>query len=311
LLGFSLYIYESAFFPPFITLKQSEKNQRGLPENIMFERAAIKKLLKNIDHKPLSILEEKALLERVVYHHDAQARHRLVEANQRFVIRVALQFCNQGLSVSDLIQEGNLGLIEAIDRFDLDKNCRLVSYAAWWIRLFIQRAIEQKSRTVTIPINKIAALKKIKNFEYGFIKTMGRKPSYAEIADGIGMELEKVAYIYNLGTSSVSIYAEDDDGQTIEDRLEDHSADHLRSGLWLTELKNQVSKALDLLTTREQDVLRCRFGLSDDETPRSLRQTGRELGLSAEGVRQIQAQALRKLSDPEFGASLQGYLQAV
>lgn len=277
----------------------------------MYERAAIKKLLKGIDHKPLTVKEEKALMTRAVNKKDAEARTRLIEANQRFVVRVALQYRNQGLTVSDLIQEGNLGLIEAIDRFDLSKNCRLVSYAAWWIRLYIQRAIEQKSRTVTIPINKIGTLKKIKNFEYSFVKTHGRQPSYAEIGKGIGLEADKVEYIANLGTSSVSLYAEDDDGQTIEDRLEINEAEPLRRRLWLGELTDHVQKALDLLSTKEKDVLNCRFGLDETDTPKSLRQTGKKLGLSAEGVRQIQAQALRKLKDPEFSSPLSGFLQTV
>lgn len=276
----------------------------------MFERAAIKKQLKGIDHQPVTPAEERELLLRVVKHNDEEARIRLIEANQRFVVRVALQFRNQGMTIPDLIQEGNLGLIEAIDRFDLDKNCRLVSYAAWWIRLYIQRAIEQKSRTVTIPINKIGSLKKIKNFEYGFIKNYARKPSFAEIAKGIGMEIDKVEYIYNLGTSSISIYAEDEEGQTMEDRLIVNDEEPLRSHLWLDELKRKVKKALGLLSPKEKDVICCRFGLDDEDNPQSLRQTGRQLGLSAEGVRQIQAQALRKLGDPEFGAGLQSFLQA-
>lgn len=277
----------------------------------MFDRAIIKQQLKGIDHRPVSPEEEKILLEKVVRHDDSSARARLVEANQRFVVRMALQYRNQGLTVSDLIQEGNLGLMEAIDRFDLDRNCRLVSYAAWWIRLFIQRAIEQKSRTVTIPINKISTLKKIKNFEYGFVKSHGRKPSYEEIGQGIGMPAEKIEYISNLGTSTISLFAEDEDGQCIQDRLEVDVAEPLRRNLWLSELKRQIGRALEMLSPKEKDVLSCRFGLHEDEVIYSLRQTGRKLGLSAEGVRQIQAQALKKLGDPEFGAGLNGFLQAV
>lgn len=270
-----------------------------------FDGISIKKLLKGIDHKPLSSSEECELLAKAAKG-DAQARGRLVETNQRFVIRMAISFRNQGLSLADLIQEGNLGLIEAIDRYDPSKMCRLISYAAWWIRLYMQRAIEQKSRTVTIPINKVGTLKKIKNFEYGFIKMNGRKPTYKEIGKAIGMETDKVEYIYNLGTSTISIHVEDDEGQTIEDRLEVDEAEPMRENVWLNELTRCVMKALNLLTPREQDVLRCRFGL-DTGNPASLRQAGRRLGLSAEGVRQIQAQALKKLKDPEFAIGLRAF----
>ncbi|HXK95826.1 MAG TPA: sigma-70 family RNA polymerase sigma factor, partial [bacterium] len=177
-----------------------------------------------------------------------------------------------------------------------------------WIRLYMQRAVEQKSRTVTIPINKVGSLKKIKNFEYGFIKTHGRKPNYREIAEGIGMDVDKVEYIANLGTTTVSLHAEDDEGQAIEDHLEVHEEEPLRRRLWLEELNHKVSQALALLTPKEQDVIRCRFGL-DNEDPASLRQAGRRLGLSAEGVRQIQAQALKKLQDPEFAVGLSAFIQ--
>ncbi len=274
-----------------------------------YDGISIKRLLKGIDHRPLAPSEESDLLALAAIG-DVNARDRLVEANQRFVVRMAISFRNQGLSLADLIQEGNIGLIEAIDRYDPGKQCRLISYAAWWIRLYMQRAIEQKSRTVTIPINKVGALKKIKNFEYGFVKSHGRKPAYNEIGKALGMPADKVEYIYNLGTSTVSIHVEDEDGQTIEDRLEIDEAETLRGKVWLSELARTVSKALNLLTPREQDVLRCRFGL-DSGSPASLRQAGRHLGLSAEGVRQIQAQALKKLQDPQFAAGLHAFAQAM
>ena len=275
-----------------------------------YEGTSIKRLLKGVQHKPLETEEEKQFLRKAGKGNMA-ARDRLVEANQRFVIRMAISFRNQGISIADLIQEGNLGLIEAIDRYDPLKKCRLISYAAWWIRLYMQRAIEQKSRTVTIPINKVGTLKKIKNFEYGFIKSRGRKPNFEEIAEAIGLDKEKVEYVYNLGTSTLSIHAEDEEGQSMEDHLEINETEPLRHRLWLEELKHCITKALHALTPKEQDVLRCRFGLDDDHSPVSLRQAGRILGLSAEGVRQIQAQALRKLRSPEFSSGLQVFMPAV
>ena len=277
---------------------------------MIYEGTSIKKLLRGVQHKPLDPVEEKAFLKKA-RKGLSPARDRLVEANQRFVIRMAISFRNQGISIADLVQEGNLGLIEAIDRYDPKKKCRLISYAAWWIRLYMQRAIEQKSRTVTIPINKVGTLKKIKNFEYGFVKSHGRKPTYEEIGKAVGIDKEKVEYIYHLGTTTLSIHAEDEEGQSMEDHLEVNEAEPLRNQLWLEELKHGVAKALSALTPKEQDVLRCRFGLDNNDTPVSLRQAGRILGLSAEGVRQIQAQALKKLRSPEYGSGLQMFLQAV
>ncbi len=271
-----------------------------------YDGISIKRQLKGMKHKPLQVEEEKELLKKAMKG-DIEARSRLVESNQRFIVRMAYSYRNQGLSLTDLIQEGNLGLIEAIDRFDMDKNCRLISYAAWWIRLYMQRALEQKSRTVTIPINKVGTLKKIKNFEYSFTKGHGRKPTYQEIAEGIGMDEAKVKYISNLGTTTVSIHVEDEEGQTIEDRLEVDDAEPLRQRLWEQELMDSMKKALKMLTPKEQKVLRCRFGLNSKD-PASLRKAGRELGLSAEGVRQIQAQAMAKLRDPEFGSGLHTFV---
>lgn len=266
------------------------------------ETQSIKQMLRNIDHQPLAVEEEKKLLRRAK-RRVRKARDRLVEANQRFVVRMAIQYSNQGLSVTDLVQEGNLGLMEAIDRYDFARECRLISYASWWIRLYMQRAIEQKSRTVTIPINKVASLKKIRNFEYNYVKTNGKKPSYEEIGVEIDMPADKVEKICNLGTSSVSIHSEDEDGQCMEDRLSFDQSDELHHTIWLGQLKHRLHNALSRLSQREQAVLECRFGLQEDD-PLSLRQAGRKLGLSAEGVRQIQAQAIRKLRDPDIGGGL-------
>lgn len=272
----------------------------------MTESAEIKRYLSGVKHNPLSAKDELKLLKKA-HKGDATARDTLVEANQRFIVKTAFQFRNQGLTFSDLLQEGNLGLIEAIDRFDFAKECRLISYAAWWIRLYMQRAIEQKSRTVTIPINKISSLKKIRNFEYGYVKSNGRKPSYDEIGKAIDMDAAKVEKIYHIGTSTVSVHAEDEEGQSIEERLQVDEREGVHRSLWLDELGSAVNAALNLLSPREKDVIACRFGLNGHDDPASLRQAGKRLGLSAEGVRQIQAQAIQKLRDPEFGARLQMY----
>lgn len=271
-----------------------------------FEGISVKRMLQNVHHQPLTASQEIALL-RESKRGDSDARDRLVEANQRFVVRMALSYRNQGLAVSDLVQEGTLGLIEAIDRYDESKNCRLISYAAWWIRLFMQRAVEQKSRTVTIPINKVATLKKIRNFEYNYIKSNGKKPSYTEISESVGLKPEKVEAIYHMGTSSISLYAEDEEGQSIEHRLQCDDRETLRNNIWEDQLNTCMDRALNQLSNREKAVLSCRFGLGGQD-PLSLRQAGKKLGLSAEGVRQIQAQAINKLRDPSIGGLLGAFV---
>lgn len=271
------------------------------------EDISVRTLLQGVKHKPLMKDEEQKHL-KLARKGNSESRDLLIEANQRFVVRMAQRYRNQGISLADLIQDGNLGLIEAIDRYDNRRRCRLISYAAWWIRLYMQRAVEQKSRTVNIPINKITSLKKIRDFEYGFIKQNGRKPYYSEIAKAIGLSEEKVAYIYHLGTSSISLHAEDEDGQSMEHRLEFDIREDLMDYLYESQLLDRVEKAMMKLTPREQDVIRCRFGLNYQSEQHSLRQAGQELGLSAEGVRQIQAQAFKKLSDPAQNSNLHSYL---
>lgn len=271
------------------------------------EDISIRTLMQGVKHKPLTKEEEQIHL-KLARKGKRESRDLLIEANQRFVVRLAQRYRNQGISIADLIQEGNLGLIEAIDRYDNRRRCRLISYAAWWIRLYMQRAVEQKSRTVNIPINKITSLKKIRDFEYGFVKQNGRKPFYSEISKAVGLSEEKVAYIYHLGTSSVSLNAEDEDGQSMEHRLELDIRDDLTDYLYESQLLDRVEKAMNNLTPRERDVIRCRFGLDYQSEPHSLRQAGLHLGLSAEGVRQIQAQAFKKLSDPAQSGQLRSYL---
>lgn len=264
----------------------------------MKEMNLVKHMLRHIEHEPLSPEEEIRLL-KAAKRGRRKERDRLVEANQRFVVRLAIYYRNQGLSIPDLIQEGNLGLIEAIDRYDFSKNCRLISYAAWWIRLYIQRAIEQKSRTVSIPINKVATLKKIRNYEFTYMKANGKKPSFQEIGEAMGLPADKVETIYHLGTSTVSIHAEDEDGQSIEDCFPVDDTEQLHQQIWVDQLRQRLDEAMTQLTSKERAVLSCRYGLEPDQDALSLRQAGKKLGLSAEGVRQIQAQAIDKLRNPE------------
>lgn len=274
-----------------------------------FEGISFKKVLQGTNHEPIAPHDERELILRCK-NGDRAARDRLVEGNQRFVIRMAISMRDQGLPVADLIQEGNLGLIEAIERFDPARGCRLISYGSWWIRLYMQRAIEQKSRTVTIPINKIAMLKKIRNFEFTFSKLNGRSPYLDETAMELGVTPEKIEDVLNSTTGCHSIHAMDDNGQTLEQKMTVLEKGTLQKTIWLNELRGRVKRAMAALTDREQAVLSHRFGLEGNSDPLSLRQVGRRLGLSAEGVRQIQEQALLKLRGENVAPILEQFYTA-
>ena len=274
-----------------------------------FEGISFKKFLRGINHEPISPAEEKELIRRFKLG-DKDARIRLIEGNQRFVIRMAMGMREQGLPIADLIQEGNLGLMEALERFDPARECRLISYGSWWIRLYMQRAIEQKSRTVTIPINKICLLKKIRNFEFTFGKQIGREPFDDEIAEVLGVPVEKIEEAKRSASTCHSIHVQDDNGQTLEHKVPALDNGPLFHGIWLSELKKKIKRAMDVLTDRERAVISHRFGLEDIPEPLSLRQVGRNLGLSAEGVRQIQEQALRKLRGEDVVPLLEQFYAA-
>jgi len=275
-----------------------------------FEGINLKRFLCGVNHTPLEADEERKLIRRF-RRGSKSARDRLIEANQRFIIRMALQMRNQGLPVADLIQEGNLGLIEALDRFDPGRNCRLISYASWWIRLYMQRAIDHKVRPVTIPINKVGALKRIKNVQHTYLKCEGRLPTPQEVSRRTGIPADKVEYISGLSSVFYSIYDDDEEGRPVEHHLPVHTKVPLHSKIWLGELSDRLHRAMQCLSPRERAVIQSRFGLGELAGPSSLRQAGKQLGLSAEGVRQIQKQALQKLRGADNLRLLGGFLMAV
>lgn len=275
-----------------------------------FEGIDLKRFLRGINHTPLTAEEERKIVRRF-RRGDKTARDRLIEANQRFVIRMALQIRDQGLPLADLIQEGNLGLIEALRRFDPKRNCRLISYACWWIRLYMQRAVDHKSRPVNIPINKVGALKRIKSVEHTFLKSEGRLPTSREVSQATGIPADKVEEISALSSVFYSIYAQDDEGQPMEYHLPVHIRGPLQRKIWLGELRDRLHRVMECLSPRERAVIQSRFGLVELTEPASLRQAGKQLGLSAEGVRQIQEQALKKLRGAENLSLLEGFLMAV
>ncbi len=259
------------------------------------------------DDTPLTVEEERKLV-RKFRRGNEEARRRLIEANMRFVVKTALQYKSQGMSLEDLIQEGNLGLIEALEKFDPNKGCRLITYASWWIRLYIQRSIEQRSRTVNLPINKLDTLRKIRSFETTFEMQNGRKPTNEEIADHLRIPERRVQEVQELAPSFCSFYNQDDDQPGLERTLTDDRSVSASDRLSSKEMRNRLRRAMQVLNGREKEVLAWRFGLFPNGDTHSLRQIGQKLGLSAEGVRRIEAQALEKLRRPRVRMQIEGLL---
>lgn len=274
-----------------------------------FEGISFKRFLRGTNHEPIPVEEERRLIKRCM-RGDRKARIRLIEGNQRFIIRVAMNMRDQGMPLADLIQEGNLGLIEALRRFDPERGCRLISYGAWWIRLYMQRCIEQKSRTVNIPINKISMLKKIRNVEFTFRKMHGRDPHDDEIASELDLPVKKIVEAQLSASSCHSFQAPDENGQSMEEKMPIDDTDLLTHSIWVSELSGSLKRAMEILTERERVVLAHRFGLNGIPEPLSLRQVGKRIGLSAEGVRQIQEQALTKLRGEDAAPLLEDFCAA-
>ncbi len=257
---------------------------------------------KHVNHmaptEPLTAEQEREFIHRH-QQGDSYARKRLIESNIRFVIKLALQFRNQGLSLADLIQEGNLGLIEALDKFKPEKKCRLITYASWWIRLYLQRSIEQKTRSVNLPINKLELIRKVRSFESTFEMRKGRKPYKEEIAKALNENVEKIENIDNYAPSFHALSSQDEEHPGLEKVLVDESLVDQREIVWQKEAENRLSRAMNCLNPREREVLFHRY-VEGEGKKLSLRKVGKLMGLSAEGVRRIEEQAMRKLRHPKI-----------
>lgn len=258
---------------------------------------------------PLSPAEEREMLRRY-QKGDMEARRRLIESNLRFVIKVALHYRNNGLSLADLIQEGNLGLIEALEKFDPTKKCRLITYASWWIRLYIQRALEQKTRQINLPINKGEILRKIRLCDEMFLKTHGRNPSLQEISDEMGIDVKKIEEILDNSPSFQTLHALDEDHPGWESVLVDDQSQNPREKMCDKEAWRRLCTAMEVLSHREREVLIRRYRIFEDGKRISLRKVGQSMGLSAEGVRRIEEQAMIKLRRPNIRRRMESLFAA-
>ena len=259
----------------------------------------VKIYLKEIGRVPLlSMDEEKQLAERMAQG-DSSAKKRLCEANLRLVVSIAKKYVGRGMQFLDLIQEGNLGLLKAVEKFDYNKGFKFSTYATWWIRQAITRAIADQARTIRIPVHMVETITRVKKATSQLLHETGREPTPEEIAERLGMPVERVCEVMRIAQDPVSLetpIGEEEDSH-LGDFIEDENALAPEDAASLMLLKEQLDKVLSTLTEREAKVLRLRFGLEDGRS-RTLEEVGKEFDVTRERIRQIEAKALRKLRHP-------------
>lgn len=269
----------------------------------------VRMYLREIGRIPLLSYEEELEIAEKVLEGDEEAKQRLAESNLRLVVSIAKKYVGRGMLFLDLIQEGNMGLIKAVDKFDYKKGFKFSTYATWWIRQAITRAIADQARTIRIPVHMVETINKLIRTSRHLLQKLGREPSPDEIAEELEMPVEKVMEIQKIAQDPVSLetpIGEEDDshlGDFIQD--EDSPAPHDSAAYTL--LKEQLEEVMNTLTPREAKVLKLRFGLEDGKA-RTLEEVGREFAVTRERIRQIEAKALRKLRHPSRSKKLRDYM---
>ena len=269
----------------------------------------VKVYLKEIGRVPLLSSEEEIDLAIRIANGDVQAKQRLSEANLRLVVSIAKRYLGRGMQFLDLIQEGNLGLIKAVDKFDYTKGFKFSTYATWWIRQAITRAIADQARTIRIPVHMVETINKVKKVQSQLLHQNGHEPTPDEIADELDLPVDKVREIMRVAQEPVSLetpIGEEEDSH-LGDFIPDDGAPAPADAASHTMLREQLSDVLSTLTPREEKVLRLRFGLEDGR-PRTLEEVGKEFDVTRERIRQIEAKALRKLRHPSRSKKLKDFL---
>ncbi|MFW5630343.1 MAG: RNA polymerase sigma factor RpoD [Acetivibrio ethanolgignens] len=268
----------------------------------------VKQYLKEIGGYPLLSIEEEIELAKKIENGDEAAKQTLAESNLRLVVSIAKRYVGRGLSFLDLIQEGNLGLIKAVEKFDYSKGYKFSTYATWWIRQAITRSIADQSRTIRIPVHMSEVINKTYRVSRSLLQELGREPSEQELADAMNLPIEKVREILKVSADPISLdtpIGEEDDSH-LGDFIKDDTVVGPEDAAAYAVLQDQITKLLDTLTEREQRVLILRFGLKDGRT-RTLEEVGKEFNVTRERIRQIEAKALRKLRHPSRARMLKGY----
>ncbi|GAE89096.1 RNA polymerase sigma factor RpoD [Acetivibrio straminisolvens] len=280
----------------------------SIPEGISIDDP-VRMYLKEIGKVPLLTADEEIELAHRMEQGDTEAKRRLAEANLRLVVSIAKRYVGRGMLFLDLIQEGNLGLIKAVEKFDYRKGFKFSTYATWWIRQAITRAIADQARTIRIPVHMVETINKLIRVSRQLLQELGREPHPEEIAKEMNMPVEKVREIMKISQEPVSLetpIGEEEDSH-LGDFIPDDDAPAPSEAAAYTLLKEQLMDVLDTLTPREEKVLRLRFGL-DDGRARTLEEVGKEFNVTRERIRQIEAKALRKLRHPSRSKKLKDYL---
>ena len=303
--------YEPAVEPPRET-EENEDIDKFLAEEGVAVDDPVRMYLKDIGKIPLLDPEREAYLAERIAVGDEEAKNELVEANLRLVVSIAKKYVGKGMYFLDLIQEGNLGLIKAVEKFDHTKGYKFSTYATWWIRQAITRAIADQARTIRIPVHMVETIHRVSRTSRQLLQEYGREPTIDEIADKLGMSADKVREIMKAAQDPVSLetpIGEEDDSH-LGDFIPDDSSPTPAEAVSYQLLREQLNKVLHTLTPREEMVIKLRFGLEDGRT-RTLEEVGKEFNITRERIRQIEAKALRKLRHQSRSKILKGFLNDI
>ena len=300
-------------------VSETDDSDQGSADKLLLDDNALTKdltindpvrmYLKEIGQIKLLSLDEESILADRIAEGDEEAKNTLAEANLRLVVSIAKRYVGRGMLFLDLIQEGNIGLMKAVDKFDVSKGYKFSTYATWWIRQAITRAIADQARTVRVPVHMVETINKLARIQRQLTLELNREPSEEELAKKMGTSVDKVREIYKISQDPVSLetpIGEEDDshlGDFIKDERNLSPEEFATNEM----LKDEISQVLETLTEREEKVIRLRFGLEDGK-PRTLEEVGQMFGVTRERIRQIEAKALRKLRHPSRSRKLRDYM---
>jgi RNA polymerase primary sigma factor len=287
---------------------EPEEDQRYLDD---IADDSVRLYLREIGKIPLLTAEEEITLAKRVKRGDKRAKDKMAEANMRLVVSIAKRYVGRGLDLLDLIQEGNTGLLRAVEKFDPTKGFKFSTYATWWIRQAITRAIADQARTIRIPVHMVETINKLLRKQRQMTQELGREPTHEELAKELEIEVEKVDHIMKIKQDISSLdqpVRDDEEDSKLGDFIEDEDSDTPEESATAQLLKEHVNEMLDILTPREQKILRMRFGLDDGRT-HTLEEVGQEFGVTRERIRQIEAKALTKLRKNRDSKALRDYLK--
>ncbi len=295
--------------------KDDDSDDSGKLKNISISAEGatddpVRMYLKGIGQVDLLDKSEEVALAKRIEAGDEEAKSQLVEANLRLVVSIAKKYVGKGMSFLDLIQEGNMGLMKAVEKFDYTKGYKFSTYATWWIRQAITRAIADQGRTIRVPVHMVEKINKLIKIQRQLLQEKGREPTPEEIAEEMDISADKVSEIKKIAQESVSLdtpIGEEEDS-SLGDFIEDTKTPEPSSTVSKNLLKEQLDTVLDTLTDREKRILELRFGIEDGR-PRTLEEVGKEFGVTRERIRQIEAKALRKLRHPTRSKKLKGFVK--